>query len=32
MALDEDFETFVVHITALKTSLAGMTIHPSQAI
>ena len=29
-ALDEKFETFVVHVVALEAPLARMTIHPSQ--
>lgn len=28
--LDKESETFVMHVTALETPLAGMTIHPSQ--
>ena len=27
-ALDEEFETFVLHVAALESSLAGMTIYP----
>ena len=30
VALDEESETFVVHVAALKTPLAGMTIYSSQ--
>ena len=30
MALDEESETFVVHVAALEALLAGMAIHPSQ--
>ena len=30
-ALDENSETFVVYVAALKAPLSGMTIHPSQA-
>lgn len=29
-ALDEDFETFVMHIIALKALIVGITIHISQ--
>ena len=29
-ALDEESETFVVHVAALEAPLAGMAIHPSQ--
>ena len=29
--MDEEFETFVVHVAALEALLAGMTIHPSRA-
>ena len=29
-ALDEESETFVVHIAALKAPLVGMVIHPSR--
>ena len=30
-ALDEEFETSVVHVAALEAPLAGMAIHPSRA-
>ena len=30
-ALDEESETFVVHVTVLEAPLAGMAIHSSQA-
>ena len=30
-ALDEESETFVVHVATLKAPLAGMAIHPSRA-
>ena len=29
-ALDEESETFVVHVAALEAPLAGMVIHPSR--
>ena len=30
IALDENSETFVIHIVALETLLVGMTIYPSK--
>ena len=30
-ALDEEFETYVVHVAALEAPLVGIVIHPSQA-